>query len=162
MKFKFFIFSLFLCLNANSQTSTLSNTNNSTKSGLSKEEFTFACNEYKKMMETPTYLENEKIARYNAEKMHDALSTLDHKNLPVDSLKTNNLYLKWIEKNIKKTKFKSIDEAKSALENQIASQEKLEKENSKLFELINKATVEQRHQIFEPFFNRARKEMRGY
>ena len=162
MKFRLLIICLFLYLNGNSQTSTLSNVDNSKITGLSEEEFIYACKEYKKMMETDTYLENNKKARLNAEKMYDALSSLDYKNLPIDSLKNNNIYLKWIEKNIKKTKFKSFDEAKVAIEDQIASQEKLEKENPKLFELLDKATLEQRHTIFKPFFDMTHKEMLGY
>ena len=159
MKLKIFFCFLFFCLNANSQTPTISLSDSSSKIGLSEEEFIYACDEYKKMMVTDAYLDLEKITRLNADKMREALSSLDHKNLPLDSLKTNSLYLKWIEKNIKKTQFKSIEDAKNAIGEQITRREKLEKENPKLFKLIDRSTVEQRQDILKPFFDRARKLM---
>jgi len=66
-----------------------------------------------------------------------------------------------IEKNIKKTKFKSIEEVKIELEDQVASTEKLEKENHKLYELMKKANFEQFRKINQPFFDKSRKELLG-
>lgn len=149
---------MFFFLNVKGQTNSVKVENISTKDGLTKEELSYACNEYKKMIESDAYLQHEKKVRFFASKMENAFND---KNFPLDSIKNDSLYLKWIEKNIKKTKFKSINEAKSALEDQIKSDEKMKKEHPKLFELLDKATLEQRHQIFQPFFKRVKSELGG-
>lgn len=149
---------MFFCVIANGQTSILKGEANSSKVGLSSDELTYACNEYEKLIETDAYLEYEKKVRFFADKMENAFND---KDLPIDSFKNDSLYLEWIGKNISKTKFKSIDEAKNALENQLKSEEKMKKENPKLFELIDKANLEQRHKIFQPLFNRARNEIQA-
>lgn len=152
---------MLLNLTANSQTKVEKSSAVSSNLGLTKEELNFVCDEYKKMLQTTTYLENEEKVRFMAKKMSGAFKTLDPNNLPVDSLKTNTLYLKWIEKNIKKTSFKSFEEAKFAFEEQVRSGEKLKKENEKLFDLIDKASQEQRVEILQPFFNRVQSEIYG-
>jgi hypothetical protein len=43
----------------------------------------------------------------------------------------------------------------------VSCNEKMEKEHPKLFELLDKATLEQRHQIFQPFFKRVKSELGG-
>lgn len=159
MKLKIFIFFLLLNLTAYSQTKTENSSSVSSNSGLTKEELSFACDAYKKMIQSTTYIENEEKVRFMAKKISGALKTLDPNNLPVDSLKTHTLFLKWIEKNIKKTSFKSFDEAKFAFEEQVKSSEKLKKENQKLFDLIDKATQEQRVEIYQPFFNTSSSEI---
>ena len=66
------------------------------------------------------------------------------------------------EKNISRTKFNSFQEAKTAFDNQLKSQQKIKSEHPKLFELIDKANLEQRHKIFQPLFKRDRKRALGY
>jgi len=158
MKIKVFIIWLFFGLHAHCQNDSVKIENNSSAKGLSDDELSYACKEYMNLIETDIYLEYEKNVRYNADKMKDAFND---KYLPLDSLKNDTLYLKWIEKNIKNTGFKSFEEAKTSFEKQIVSQEKMEKENPKLFELIERANTEQRHKIFQPLFNRSRKEMKN-
>lgn len=58
-----------------------------------------------------------------------------------------------------KTKFKSLKEAVEFIENTVKKTEKMIKENEELFKLIDKATVAQRMQIMEPFFDRNRNEL---
>ena len=60
MKFKLFIFCLFFCLKVSSQTSNDNAETSSLEVGLSKEELTIACDEYKRMIQTDAYLEHEK------------------------------------------------------------------------------------------------------
>lgn len=159
MKIIAFIFCLFFCLIAKCQTSTIKNENKSSTVGLSNEEFIYACNEYMKLIKTDSYLEYEKKVRFFANKMENAFND---KDLPIDSFKNDSLYLKWIDKNILKTKFKSIDEARIALEDQLKSEEKMKKEHEKLFELIDIANPVQRRKIFQPFFNRVKNEIQGH
>ena len=68
-------------------------------------------------------------------------------------------YYLWLEKNLTKTKFKSLKEAIEFTENTDKKTEKMVKENEVLFKLIEKATVEQRMQIMKPFFDRNKKEL---
>ncbi|WP_293895673.1 hypothetical protein, partial [Flavobacterium sp.] len=123
MRFKIFLFCLFFYLNANSQTSPLPN-NETRKSGLSKEEFTYACNEYKKMILTDEYLKSEEKIRAFNEKIQDFV--ISH-NIPFDSLKNKDVSLKLIKNNLTQTKFKSVAEAELYIDEMESSTEKLEK-----------------------------------
>jgi len=158
MKFKIFIFCMFFFLNVKGQTNSVKVENISTKDGLTKEELSYACNEYKKMIESDAYLENEKKVRAFAEKIQDFIIS---NNVPFDSIKNKTIALKLLKNNLKKTKFKSIEEAEKFIDEMDSCNEKMEKEHPKLFELLDKATLEQRHQIFQPFFKRVKSELGG-
>lgn len=159
MKFNVFIFSLFVYFNTNAQVSTTKLEASTINTGLSNEELTIACDKYKIMLETSTYIENESKARAFAEKIQDYII---EKNIPFDSIKDKTSTLKLIANNLKKTKFKSIEEAEIFIDDMAATDEKLVKENKLLFELIDKATVDQRGIIFQPLFVKTRKEILGY
>lgn len=159
MKIIAFIFCLFFCLILEAQTSTIKNETNSLTVGLSNEEFSYACSEYKKVIETDTYIESEKKTRAFSEKIDEFIIS---NNIPFDSIKDKGTALKLIKNNLKKTKFKSVPEAEKYIDEMESITEKLERENKLLYELIEKATVEQRHKIFQPLFNRARNEINGY
>ena len=158
MKFKIFIFCMFFFLNVKGQTNSVKVENSSTKVGLTKEELSYACNEYKKMIESDAYLENEKKVRAFAEKTQDFIIS---NNVPFDSIKNKTVALKLFKNNLEKTKFKSIEEAEKFIDEMVSCNEKMEKEHPKLFELLDKATLEQRHQIFQPFFKRVKSELGG-
>lgn len=132
---------------------------NSSKVGITNEELSWACIQYKKIMQTDSYVKSEEKSEELAEKLGDIF---DSNNLPIDSIKDQKLYIKFIERNIKKTKFKSVEEIKIVVEEQNASVEKLVSENKKLYELIDKATPDQRYKIFQPKFDASRKEIFGY
>lgn len=158
MKFKIFIFCMFFFLNVKGQTNSVKVENISTKDGLTKEELSYACNEYKKMIESDAYLENEKKVRAFAEKIQDFIIS---NNVPFDSIKNKTIALKLLKNNLKKTKFKSIEEAEKFIDEMDSSNKKMEEEHPRLFELLDKATLEQRHQIFQPFFKRVKSELGG-
>ena len=158
MKFKIFIFCMFFFLNVKGQTNSVKVENSSTKVGLTKEELSYACNEYKKMIESDAYLENEKKVRAFAEKIQDFIIS---NNVPFDSIKNKTIALKLLKNNLKKTKFKSIEEAEKFIDEMDSSNKKMEEEHPRLFELLDKATLEQRHQIFQPFFKRVKSELGG-
>jgi len=158
MKFKIFIFCMFFFLYVKGQTNSVKVENISTKDGLTKEELSYACNEYKKMIESDAYLENEKKVRAFAEKIQDFIIS---NNVPFDSIKNKTIALKLFKNNLEKTKFKSIEEAEKFIDEMDSCNEKMEKEHPKLFELLDKATLEQRHQIFQPFFKRVKSELGG-
>ena len=149
MKIKSLILFLCFCINANSQDTTR-------KIEITKEEFIYACNEYKKMIETNAYLDNEKKTRNFADKIGDLLNK---KNLPLDSLKNKKMLLQLISENIKITKFKTIEEAEICLDDMLSSGDRLEKENKHLYELMSRATPEQKRKIVQPFFNRVKSEL---
>ena len=159
MKIRLYFFNLFVCLLANGQTTPQNGQTNLAKVGLSNEELIYACNEYEKLIETDSYLEYERIVSFFADKMENVFKD---KDLPIDSFKSDSLYLEWIEKNISRTKFNSFQEAKTAFDNQLKSEQKIKSEHPKLFELIDKANLEQRHKIFQPLFKRDRKRALGY
>lgn len=154
MKLKLFICCFVICLNANSQEKI--ETNNQSKVGLTEEEFNYACVEYKKMMQTEAYILNENNARSFAEKVNGAI---DFRSVSKDLIKDKESYLKLIESNISKTKFKSPEEMRNAFEKQENSTKKLMEENKKLYELLEKANDEQRFKIFKPFYDHSRKTM---
>jgi 16S rRNA G527 N7-methylase RsmG len=82
--------------------------------------------------------------------------------VPFDSIKNKSTALKLIENNLKKTKFKSVAEAEKDIDDMVLSTEKMENENKQLHQLLARATTEQRHQIFQPLFEKSRKERMGY
>jgi CRISPR/Cas system CSM-associated protein Csm2 small subunit len=149
---------MFFFLNVKGQTNSVKVENISTKDGLTKEELSYACNEYKKMIESDAYLENEKKVRAFAEKIQDFIIS---NNVPFDSIKNKTIALKLLKNNLKKTKFKSIEEAEKFIDEMDSSNKKMEEEHPRLFELLDKATLEQRHQIFQPFFKRVKSELGG-
>jgi hypothetical protein len=110
------------------------------------------------MIESDAYLENEKKVRAFAEKTQDFIIS---NNVPFDSIKNKTVALKLFKNNLEKTKFKSIEEAEKFIDEMVSCNEKMEKEHPKLFELLDKATLEQRHQIFQPFFKRVKSELGG-
>jgi hypothetical protein len=156
MKYSIFFLGLFFCLHVNGQSSITANTSNATKFGLTAEELSYACAEYKKLIATDVYLDSEKKARDFAEKVQDFIVS---ENIPFDSIKDKTTALNLIKRNLKKTKFSTVAEAEKYIDEMESSNEKVEKENKLLFELLNKATVVQRHQIFQPLFARARSEI---
>jgi CRISPR/Cas system CSM-associated protein Csm2 small subunit len=149
---------MFFFLNVKGQTNSVKVENSSTKVGLTKEELSYACNEYKKMIESDAYLENEKKVRAFAEKIQDFIIS---NYVPFDSIKNKTIALKLLKNNLKKTKFKSIEEAEKFIDEMDSSNKKMEEEHPRLFELLDKATLEQRHQIFQPFFKRVKSELGG-
>lgn len=156
MKSKLFIFCFVFFLNANAQFKTEKIETNQTKTGLTEEELNYACIEYKKMMQTETYILNENNARSFAEKVNGAI---DFRSVSKNLIKDKESYLKLIESNISKTKFKSIEEMRDAFEKQEASTKKLMEENKKFYELLEKTSDEQRFKIFKPLYEHSRKAM---
>lgn len=150
---------IFFFLNANCQNEKVNLNIPTISNGLSNDEFNYACVEYKKMMQTTAYSNNETKTKLYAEKMNEAFSS---KDFSVELLKDKNIFFSWLEKNIEKTKFKNIDEAKEFIKDVEDTTEKLINENKKLHDLIEKATVEQRLKIFQPKFEKDRKEVLGY
>jgi len=153
MKFKFLIIFLSFSYLCKAQI-----TDSKNKIGLTKEELAIACDEYKKMTETTSYLESEKKIRAFAEKTKELLII---ERVPIDSLKNRNIALKFISKNINKTKFKSITEAEIFINEMFLISEKREKENQHLYELMSRATAEQIRQISQPFFKKVKSELGG-
>ena len=56
--------------------------------------------------------------------------------------------MKLLKNNLEKTKFKSACDAELFIDEMISNTKKMEKENKRLYELLEKANVEQRHHIF--------------
>jgi hypothetical protein len=135
--------SLFLCFN----TSFSQSENQSLRSGLSTTELKLACDGYKKMMETETYLMQQNKTKEFAEKMNNTLSSA-----PID-ITNKDFFYKWLEKNISKTNFKNVAEAKIFIDDMVAITDKLTKENEALFNLIKRATPEQIREIRLPLTN---------
>jgi hypothetical protein len=77
----------------------------------------------------------------------------------MDNLKNKKMLLQLIKENIKITKFKTIEEAEICLDDMLSSGDRLEKENIHLYELMSRATPEQKRKIVQPFFNRVKSEL---
>jgi hypothetical protein len=133
----------FLCFNLSFSQSE----NQSLRSGLSKTELKLACDGYKKMMETETYIMQQNKTKEFAKKMNNTLSSA-----PID-ITNKDFFYKWLEKNISKTNFKNVAEAKVFIDDMVATTDKLTKENEELFNLIKKATPEQIREIRMPLTN---------
>lgn len=157
MKIKILLIALFFFTKSNGQT-TISNLKESpSKTELTQEEFIFACEEYKKMTATDLYIQNENNYKSFAEKIGNAI---DYKKIPLDVLKDKKLYLNLIKDNINKTQFKSIEEAESIFENNLAVTKMLMDTNRKLYDLIERASHDQRYKIYQPLFDNSRKDIR--
>lgn len=113
--------------------------------GLSENELATACENFVKMIKTDTYTNNEKLTKEFAKKTGPVLL-----ELPQDFISDRELFNSWLEKNITKTNFKSLTEAKFLVDKMVSSTEKLMLENAELYALINKATAEQIVKIRKP------------
>jgi hypothetical protein len=118
-----------------------------TRNGLTESELKIACDGYKKMMETETYLLHQNKTKEFAKKMNNTLTSA-----PID-ITNKDFFYNWLEKNISKTSFKNINEAKVFIDDMVAITEKLTEENKELFNLIKRATPEQIREIRMPLTN---------
>lgn len=153
MKNIYFIFIFFIGFSLNCQPSVIKGKSKSTGKELSKEDFEYACGAYKKMIESPAYLEHEKQVRLFAKKTNNQLKLENFHQYD-----SREKLLIWLEKNLSKTQFKTIDEAKLLIETMKKASEKMINENKKLYELMSNASLEQLNEIHQPFFNRVRSE----
>jgi hypothetical protein len=67
-----------------------------------------------------------------------------------DLVENDESFFKWISENLRLTQFKDIEEAIELRKLCFELQEKLEKENNEVFELINSASVDQLKEILKP------------
>jgi hypothetical protein len=158
MKYNILIVFLSISLNAYTQPSIIKGKSKDKTSnvGLSSEELSIASNAYLKMIDTEIYIEYQNKTKALAKKIGKVL-TLNAFN--ENMIEDKDTFLKWLEKNLKKTNFKTYDEAKELVEDGHNSSEKLKKENSLLFELMKKATPEQIREISQPFLNKVKSEL---
>ena len=105
---------------------------------------------YIKMMESEDYKKKEVIQEELSPMLEgDGIEdVLDPKKKPSEE----KLY-KWLEENLPKEK---ANKAIILFKNSVALQEKIENDNKLLFDFIKQATVEQRMEIFQPFFKKTR------
>jgi hypothetical protein len=129
------------------------NTTDTIQKGLSEEVFEQTKAAYLKMMETPTYiayrkLKKEKRINDNGLKFTEDFGKLDFKS--EEEFKAH--FYKWYteEDRIKKTKYKSIDDAVNTLYKVISSYRELILENKELYATIAKATARQAVEIMYP------------
>jgi hypothetical protein len=116
------------------------------KPGLTDEQVKFAYESYKRMMKTDTYKIYQRHVLDYVEKLNHVIPDYDASDK--ENFKT------WISQNIAKTHFKSIDEATSYKEQQIALLLKLKQENRDLYSLMDKATSPQFAEIMKAFNQR--------
>lgn len=156
MKLTILFIALFFSIESNCQTTISDLKETASQTGLTQEEFVFACEAYKKMIVTNLYILNKNNHKSFAEKIGNAI---DYKTVSLEVLKDQESYLNLIKQNIDKTKFKSIEEVKRIFESNLAVTKKLMDENRKLYDLIEKASNDQRYKIYQPGFENSRKEM---
>lgn len=143
----FYSFCILLFLTLFCQTTFSQSENQLSKKGLSNVDLKKACDGYIKMMETETYILHQKKTKEFAEKMNQTLTSA-----PLD-ITNKDFFYKWLEENITKTKFKSVEEAKVYIDDMVSTSDKMEKENEVLYNLIKRATIEQIREIRMPFTN---------
>jgi hypothetical protein len=138
MNYKVFLLSLLYCF------STYGQENNKSKSGLSDAELSYAVEEYAKMTKTATWMDYHKVTIKFTEGMGETLLVARPEYADKEKLKL------WIKQNLSMTKFKSIEEAISLVDELDAHSSKVHEENKKLHELIPKATSTQLMKIWQP------------
>ena len=138
MNYKVFLFLLLYCFNTYGQE------DNKSKSGLSDAELSYAVEEYAKMMKTATWLDYQIVLNKFTEGMGETLLVPRPEYFDKEKLK------QWISQNLSMTKFKSIEEAISVVDELDAHSTKVHEENKKLYELIPKATSTQLMKIWQP------------
>ena len=143
MNYKVLLLSLLYCF------STYGQENNKSKSGLSDAELSYAVEEYYKMTRTVTWVEYHRVLKKFTEGMGETLLVARPEYGDKDKLK------QWIKENLSMTKFKSIEEAISVVEELDAHSTKVHEENKKLHELIPKATSSQLMKIWQPLADSA-------
>lgn len=128
------------------------NTTDTIRKGLSQEVFVQTKAAYLKMMESPTYiayrkLKKEKRINDNGLKFTEDFGKLDFKS--EEEFKA--YFYKWYSEDdrIKKTKYKSIDDAVNTLYNAISLFRELALENKELYATMAKATARQAVEIME-------------
>lgn len=136
MNYKVFLLSLLYCFSSYGQ--------EDQSTGLSDAELSYAVEEYAKMTKTATWLEYHNVQLNFIELMGDAM--WDAKPYLHDKEKLK----QWLTQNLSKTKFKTIDEAVSVVDELDAHAHKVHAENKKLHELIPKATPSQLGKIWQP------------
>jgi radical SAM superfamily enzyme len=112
------------------------------QTGLNDTELQKAIETYLKMTSTETY---KAIKKTNLQMMEK----LNQEVIPKE-LANNEEWEKWIANNWKKTKFRTIGEANALRSKGLELTKKQFVENAELFEMIRRATIEQRHQILKP------------
>lgn len=143
---------LLLCLLGNislfAQSTNSGAVKDTTKKGLSDSQMVIAKGLYKKMKKTETYIEAAKCIKVLTDKNSDLkdLPPAEMKKLfnNPDSLK------KWLADNIKRTNYKSVDEAFDLYMKSIELSKKQFKENPELYSLIGQATPAQMTEIIFP------------
>jgi hypothetical protein len=112
------------------------------QSGLTDAELQKAIDSYICMTETETYKANKRATNEMVQKLNLKITGKE--------MAINYDWNEWITENWKKTKFISINEANKLRNQGLELTKKLMSENSQLFEMIRKATMEQRHIILKP------------
>ena len=127
------------CFFANAQVS-----NDSIKevqTSLTDAEFQKAINAYLKMTVTQTYISNKKASFLMTEKLNKNITR---------SMINDDDWSKWIVENLKKTKFKSVEEANNLRRLNLELTKKQFEENADLYEMLRRASPEQVHEIYRP------------
>lgn len=124
--------------------------NATVKKGLTKTELENAKKLFIKMMNSKTYLRmNDAIHKLNekSSSMYNEFSEMKKIKTRDDAKK---LYKDWLVKNLKETKFKSVEEGLAAHMEVHDLAEKNMKENPEFFALLFRATAPQIGEIMEP------------
>ncbi len=112
------------------------------KKSLSDAEFLIAKEGYLKMCRSDLYKAQREAS------LEIAIKLAKVQNL--DFFEKDEDYSKWISTNLGLTEFKSIEEAIELRKLCVDLQERLEEENSEVFELLSRASVEQAEEILKP------------
>jgi len=97
---------------------------------------------FKKMQESPNWKKADSISKSLAPR---------YAGLIPPAFSNDSLYIPWIKENLYLTKFGSLDEVLALRNEWKKTNVEVHKENSALFELMNKASVEQLKVIYRPF-----------
>jgi hypothetical protein len=135
MKYFLFIICFYSVLNSNAQIPK----NISNHSVITTDEFTWAKENYVKMMKTETYLEYKKSLSNYIKKMNRLSFPRANFNLE-----------KFLTDHLSETNFKTVEEALSMKNNSVDLLLKLMQENRKLYDLLEKSSSKQLGEILKP------------
>ena len=134
--------------------SSLSYSQSNEVSGLSVADFETAKLLFIKMMESEDYKKKEEIQDELSPMLEgDGIEdVLDPRKQPSEE----KLY-KWFEENLPKEK---AEKAIALFKKSLVIQEKIQNDNKLFFDLMKKATVEQRREILQPFFKKTKEKLK--
>ncbi|QYJ68871.1 hypothetical protein [Flavobacterium litorale] len=152
---KYLVLFFFFAITLNAQSVDIAQ--DSIGKGLSESELQIAKQQYLEMIQTDNYIQYKKNIKVMVQKLNglqmfpqEKLDEYLANGKKIEELSIEEYRKKWLEENIKKTDFKSVEEALKFYKSTEVLLEKTQKSYEKLYQFIAKANIEQIKEITLP------------